>query len=140
MTDFRRLRTQVEKELAESERRTEALRQVLDGLAVLGVDGAEAEAVLNGNGHSGGNGNGLVPRGMDAVRAVVTEGKPGKAWSREQIAREMERRGWSHSPDRRKLLNNIDAAIHRMREKGEAKRVRAGVYRFPVEAQEVVPA
>jgi hypothetical protein len=63
-----------------------------------------------------------APKGREAVRRIVAE-RPG-IWTLAQIVRELDRRGWLVS---RKAA---EVAVHRLADKGEAKRVGNGVYSF----------
>ena len=122
---------QYERQLDEAERHAQALRQVVEGLRILsgtpGPASAVASADTNGNGIGATNGH--VPKGMDAVRAIAAS-RPNALWSRKQILREFQKRGWITSGDPERFAATVDAAIHRLRKSGEATRVKPGYYRF----------
>lgn len=126
-------------QLADAERRAEALRLIIRGVETLGANG-EGPATGNGNGSANGHvaqptllvGEETIadgPRGQAAVRVVVAE-HPGRTWTLRALARELIRHGWASSPDLDKAEHSLGEAVRRMAKTGEATRVRPGVYRF----------
>ena len=115
----------LKRELEQLERRADAIRQIIVGVSTYTQTQLEFGPPTNGNGNGAHNGNGAdaerVPRGREAIRAVVSQ-RPG-TWTLKQIVREFEKRKW---PATRKA---IEVSAHRLAQDGELERVRPGVYR-----------
>jgi hypothetical protein len=117
------------KERDEAECRREALAKIAEGLRALNGHAADAlgtdpqlaftlpvEKLPK------------APRGREAIRVVVSE-RPG-IWTLAQIREELKRHGWFTSN------KAVEVAAKRLRQNGEARFVRPGVYEFGVEAEE----
>lgn len=124
-----------EQELAESERRTAALRQIVEGIRALNGDvtlpTAELVPPSTRNGAAVAPG---TPRGTTAVELIVSE-RPGR-WTLRELHAEFEERGWYRTADKKKAEATVDSAVYRLWKLGRAKKVKPGVYKFPAPDRE----
>jgi hypothetical protein len=116
-----------ETRLAELERRQQEINEEMDALRrFLDLAGPPPEIAGPTALAAAANGNGK-PQGMDAVEIVMRE-RAGM-WTRGEIGRELERRGWIAEGDTgRRTLGSI---MNRMVSRGRVKRVGHARYRLP---------
>jgi hypothetical protein len=121
--------TRAAEERDEAERRRVALQKIADGLRDLNGHAADALA----------SDSQLAftlpveklpkqPRGREAIRLIVRE-RPG-IWTLAQLREELKRQGWFTSN------KAVEVAAKRLRQNGEARFVRPGVYEFPTDQEE----
>jgi hypothetical protein len=116
-----------EREAQDAQRRADALRKIIEGVRALNGEAGQMtlHAPLPVDAEDG-------PRGRQAIRLIVTE-RPG-IWTIPELSEEMRRRGWFST---RKA---VEVAVHRLIARGEAERMRTGVFRFPPEVTEEADA
>lgn len=126
--------TRLEQQADEATKKAERLNRMVELARELGEDGLSelaewisAEAT-NGTTNGNGNGNGLAVasgalRGRKAVRVIVSE-RPG-IWWYQDLRAEMVQREWFTTD------SGLEAAVKRLCDSGEGRRLSKGRYAFP---------